>query len=67
MEIEVKPFPVRPAASAADSHDMQHLSSLAQPDIASPPALEKIAASIDLLRLEMQGIRLALEALVAKP
>lgn len=45
----------------------------APPSIASPErdtgvaqGLEKIAASLDSLRLEMQGVRTALEALVAK-
>jgi hypothetical protein len=67
MEIEIKPLQNTPIADATDNHDTQRMSSLAQPDDATPQGLEKIAASIELLRLEMQGIRLALEALVAKP
>jgi len=65
MEIEVRPN--TPIGDATDDHDTQRLSSLAQSDAGPPQGLEKIAASIELLRLEMQGIRLALEALVAKP
>jgi hypothetical protein len=66
MEIEVRPSQNTSIAGATDNHDTQRVSTLVQPD-AAPAGLEKIAASIELLRLELQGIRLALEALVAKP
>jgi len=67
MDIEVKPPQTAPITGAPDNHDTQRMSSLSLADTAATQGLDKIAASIELLRLEMQGIRLALEALVAKP
>ena len=37
------------------------------PEQQTPPAIDKVAAALDSIRLELQGIRSALEALVAKP
>jgi hypothetical protein len=67
MDIDAQPLQTTPIAGAADNHDMPRASSPAQPDAAAQQTMEKIATSIEHLRLEMQGIRLALEALVAKP
>jgi hypothetical protein len=49
-----------------DDHETQRLSNLTERDVGIAHALEKIATSLDSVRLEMQGIRSVLEALVAK-
>lgn len=52
--------------SVSDDHETQRLSKLTERDVRMAHAIDKVAASLDSLRLEMQGIRTALEALVAK-
>jgi hypothetical protein len=66
MEIDVKTSAGTQQPGATDERETQRLSSLVERDIGVAPGLDKIAASLELLRLEMQGIRLVLEALVAK-
>jgi hypothetical protein len=53
-------------AAPALLREAQSSSGSPERDVGVAQGLEKIAASLDSLRLEMQGIRTALEALVAK-
>jgi hypothetical protein len=66
MEIDTKTSADAQQPGAAGDHDTQRLSSLGERDSGSVPGLDRIAVALELLRLEMQGIRLVLEALVAK-
>ena len=66
MEIDTKTSADIQHPGATDDNETQRSRSLAELDNASANGLDKIAASLELLRLEMHGIRLALEALVAK-
>ena len=64
MEIRAPDNVQRPTALHQDT---QQATGPAERDVGIVQGLEKIAASVELLRLEMQGIRMVLEALVAKP
>ena len=66
MENDPKTFADTQSMAAMDDHETQRLSNLTEQDIRMGHGLEKIAASLDMVRLEMQGIRTVLEALVSK-
>jgi len=66
MKDDPKTFADTQSMAAMDDHETQRLSNLTEQDIQMGHGLDKIATSLDLIRLEMQGIRAVLEALVSK-
>lgn len=71
MENEVKMSDDTQRIAAMEDNETQRLNLserdiLAERDTGIAQGLDKVVTALDLLRLEMQGIRMVLEALVAK-